>query len=145
MPSFLRDCFPGYKNLDCLFFFLQHVKYMIPQHSGLTCSDETSVLILIGPLMHTMSLCSCCFEDFFPLSLGSFNIMCFCVDLDLSFLDLQSNVYFTLFHVKYFILFTMFYFTSLTGKFLTIISLSIHFSPLCFVCSFSNIHMWWCI
>lgn len=114
LPSFLRDCFPGYKNLDCLFFFLQHVKYMIPQHSGLTCSDETSVLILIGPLMHTMSLCSCCFEDFFPLSLGSFNIMCFCVDLDLSFLDLQSNVYFTLFHVKYFILFTMFYFTSLT-------------------------------
>ena len=60
---------------------------MIPQLSGLTCSDEKSVLILTGSLVHTMPFRSCCFEDFF-LSLGSFNIMCFCVDLDLSFLDL---------------------------------------------------------
>lgn len=56
-------------------FFLQHFKYMIPQHSGLTCSDEKSVLTLTGSLIYTMSFCSCCFEDFF-LCLLAVLILC---------------------------------------------------------------------
>lgn len=74
LPSFLRDCFPGYKSWLSV-FFLQHFKYMIPQHSGLTCSDGTSVLILIGSLIPYNVICSCCFEDFF-LCLLAVLILC---------------------------------------------------------------------